>query len=1313
MSALSITTHFNGFLLSESAVVAYVLRTRHSHPWGNDLLVFDNGAVKKVPRANLSDYVASASIDGVIATIHLMSGLGLFRTNYPFLGHYQLNLVVAGHAGQFSLGKGETRPTVMVGAKLSPTFFDAQILTATEIATYNRKDGVSGLCHSGDITYDGHFMHSIFVTGFVPKVYAVSAVGFHARPLVQYQKVCPFIVLVDHTAFVVHVVPFSLERASIADSTLIAPLLFHVSAEGRLRWYVPPSCMCDANVNTGVYSQRMKHSMRSATASFESEFGAAMMAQAPRASPPPSAMVSGAPPHGASDRSSPPPDKLANLREIVFVQDGLVAASECHSALAAGERRLIVGFGRSLVPCGESWPDRDASSPVLPILTGVAHGHPSLALGEAFRALCDDYGIDSAEAWQRVLVDCGVVVVHVYKPDDDKTWNEAVMVAATMRVLGIMVVHAPRNFSNAQSDLSDLNLCCSRLMGGLSAVLVRTPDRKVYFYRGAIGLVPVQFCDPSATGFGALVDLEQTLVHHRTRRLSWPVVQPASSKWVFLNAHDSFEVEAEEAAPFLGLCLEGGVKWTDAQAQLAMMLTALEMNAMKDGLTRLVLQQQEERTAEAASILSARVEDLKQALSSAPSDVDLAVHTKAARDAIRQQKHAIYTLQAPYREALGRIADMCSLKMVSVRKIGIQQAQRKATVAQNVERAKKMTAPQLAKELIETTDGFVVALVATQRASKLLSAISNNSMEAYLQTLAREPADAAMGFLKAPNCTLLDADSAEIMFEMQQPAEHVLSSSGTQLTFVMQDTPHLVLPLYRAAQKMDGERVDFMTEANLPHVANFRVLLRGMLSGLKRCPISASSPDLTIGIQVIVLSLMRSYACAVPDLGALDPSSSVCETLRGLLYLWGTFAGSGQRPSTFAFQLLQPVAKLEVPSKRGQWTLYALVAQLYPYTKLPLASFRSNIRVLLVKAIARKYVTPVVDAECKADKMRKATQARRRADGRNSALRWNYAACAILQETDPESDASASARSNGVFAAKTLLGHAPSMPTYTSTQLARWLALVAADRAAEVPWPVVRVAIACAIFKRSGCFSADKNERTLAALVLAKIRAYDRLHLELPDTVLLSAAERAEGDTALVHCGRLFRKGAEVHVYHRVQQQSTPSSPAASAPKVQNEKAYANADDSKMKGDAELRRIPWRVSAAPLADGLSNEDFLASMRNLTAKLVPAGMAPVPSHLANNDALAALWQGALDVPVSDYDALMPIPCLQALFGAIGVDAPNVSSTVGNVVRILVDDMNKTQDRALAYLKTWESSAEEREGTSSFSPQQAGRIPLVMD
>lgn len=81
--------------------------------------------------------------------------------------------------------------------------------------------------------HEGHFMHSMKMTGQREDVFLVAAVGYMKNPLHRYENNAPFIVLLDHIKRIAFVVPFSLDKSTIGDSMLIAPLIFSTLG-GRL-----------------------------------------------------------------------------------------------------------------------------------------------------------------------------------------------------------------------------------------------------------------------------------------------------------------------------------------------------------------------------------------------------------------------------------------------------------------------------------------------------------------------------------------------------------------------------------------------------------------------------------------------------------------------------------------------------------------------------------------------------------------------------------------------------------------------------------------------------------------------------------------------------------------------------------------------------------------------------------------------------------------------------------------------------------------------------------------------------------------------
>jgi hypothetical protein len=478
------------------------------------------------------------------------------------------------------------------------------------------------------------------------------------------------------------------------------------------------------------------------------------------------------------------------------------------------------------------------------------------------------------------------------------------------------------------------------MMSGTSIVLLLTPTGEAYFYRGAFEILPIS---PTAPKFAESVDLGATLGLYASISAPLPsgMVVSNSSKSILLG--DGRIIEPNAVNTLVELVVVGGAAWESVLAQLTVCITTAEADSCRSILRSKILALQEEKTREAVARRDTLVDALKLAFANAPANVDLTIYTHEARERVIAQKKIIHDAQSIYRVALGRVEQICSFRIVSARAVGVQQAQRRAAVEANVSRASNLTAAELADKLMQNAEGFAVARVDPDAVLLMLNQISSSKMEDYLERIASPmrvvtPSQSELdlcgcmerrspGFLIAPNCIQLDVESVQIMLEHHQP-EHVLSSDGKQLTFCMQGVPHVVLPIYKNAYRLDGVTyLDFMNLANEEAEADYRVTLRNMLAKLKlRLSINPASVHLTLGIQIIPLSLMCSIATTV-TIEHLTTDSAVCETLRGLMYLWATFAASGKSPCTFAFQLLQPGAKLAMPKKR--WCVLSL-ARLAP-----------------------------------------------------------------------------------------------------------------------------------------------------------------------------------------------------------------------------------------------------------------------------------------------------------------------------------------------------------------------------------------------
>ena len=1123
-------------------VEEYVNSTRNSHPFANQLFTFGNRTPVMSPRF----YKSAGSVDGTTTTIAKISSLPTFKEKFPFMESFNIEIVFPGQAGTMQMVTN--KPYLLYGAERKPTYFDAQIMTPTHLACYRDKDRVPGMKHSGDLNDSGHFMHSVTCNRFVQNVYAASAVGYSHNNLKQ----------------TMYAVPFSLEYATIGDSMMIAPLIFHMDDRGFVEWYVPRTCLMDGRVNTGEYSVRFKCEMTTVAQNWRSEY-MAYMTESEKTNVP------------ASENSTHSEANVTNesIDKIVFVQDGIQDISRLYMNCLAMH---YVQFGTTL-RLATSFCPKSAPEIILPILSGEAHGHAALALGQK-ASMCID--INSSGMWQASANNCSTIIVHA---TDGPEWYEGVMQAQLHRTVGIMIVHISKNLSdNHQTrsiEMTSLSLCCVRLMSGVSIILILTPNGNAYFYRGAITILPV--CPPTPS-FADIVDINATICAHINRNTPLSIGTFVSNAFKQVITENDILDPCASIEPFFKMAINGGPKWDDIMAQLSVCLSTAEIENFKDVLRNKVIHLEQDETKDMRKQLQKLISALQQKISTASTSDDMSVYIHDESRAISHHKKLIRDSQIVYREFLGRIDQLCSYKVVSARKVGLQQAQRRMTIQQNVSRAHSMTTAQLAEELMDTTWGFAVARIDPIAVGNLLQEISSCGMNNFLQHLAM-PMQVitnttvidintaltrnALGFHTAPKCPMLDAECVQILMEMHQN-DHILSSTTKSLTFCLQDSPdpYLVLPLYNDASEMDGKYVDFMNKADNDHIASYRITLRGMLCSLKaRYPIKANSADLTFGIQMIVLSLMHSMVSKINDVSQFDEESTGCQMLRSLMYLWGTFAASGKSPVTFAYQLTQPGAKIVQPKLRGEWTIYAIVAHIYPYTKLPLDAFKSNIRILLVHALYRSLLKPVIENMQTASKISAKAFEKKHIEYRNRALRWNYAACAILSRIDKKKISC----EEGVSAAFRLLDAAPTHPTYTSKQLSKTLGLIITD--SPVDWILVRHFIACATIKRSGCFAAHKKARTLAAIIRCKVHMCHQLNMNLPGDVVTFKHQNT-GDISLLFCGKLKIDDEELYIYKRPNSLSNIT--------VQNEDAYKTNNLQKMKGDAELTRIAWRMDCQTL-----------------------------------------------------------------------------------------------------------------------------------
>ena len=527
-----------------------------------------NGEVvrEEIENVPCADFLSGESTDGqnILAsdTVHN------FRELEPFAEHV-FKPLKAGMCGEFEvdpehfLFSGSKKAT---GPNSPNMYFDLVAFSGADVATFNHKTKVPWLVHSGDrnasvVGPNGTkrlFMHSLslrFADGVAvssgPFKAHVGAVGYMRRPLRTFdeQRLFPYIAIADKSTRTLWVVPFSLSRAAIGDSTLISPVHIEIlrgaeGAETKLRFIVPAVPYHQGDFDTGMYTPEVKRLVDSESASFSERFEcmrpveSVESAESARAI---ESIESTVYDPDSSDREVLYDDVLRTSRVIVL-QDGLglphavpneaertertegterTERTERNERTEGAERpesqwdgtTCLCRFGRTLVVSVPRDPTAvQLSAPSVYYAPVFADGAACGA--EQSLMLCTESPSKLTMAQWETTMRTKPAVVYV---GEKGGVLESDVGASARLVNGIMVIvgegpSAPIDQVERLKIMREISVPATRLMGPQSVVLYYTGG-EYYFYRGAVKLWQqcVQWTDgptggPSGPSFGDRVE---------------------------------------------------------------------------------------------------------------------------------------------------------------------------------------------------------------------------------------------------------------------------------------------------------------------------------------------------------------------------------------------------------------------------------------------------------------------------------------------------------------------------------------------------------------------------------------------------------------------------------------------------------------------------------------------------------------------------------------------------------------------------------------------------------------------------------------
>jgi len=1131
------TTFFNAFADLDEIQEIIKEEIGNKHAYNNELCEKTATGFKTIPLQQAEHYLSKSSLDTTTESIFILKQIENFVSRAPCLGTYQVQMQLPGQSGSIPL----MRNTILAlwGAETNPTFFDAEIMTNTGyLNCYSRISSVPGLEHSGDICshHNGkpHFIHYNLYLGTKlgrDTTYAIAAVGYGQKPLHLFQSACPCIMLVDHSTRCLNVIPFSLEKSTIGNATLIAPVLFRLDGN-KMKWHILSEPLTDNHVNTGTYSLEFSKKMKDAHTMFDRWFESGISSHTDVPNIP------------ATDLYSPlqtKAEEITNCTLVEMVQDGL--------NIELQEDSFKLSFGVSL----HEYSPASKPSVLLPICSGFAVGHPALALGRR-----SSLNISHQE-YKNILNNAKCIIIHT-----SSGWNDSIMQAVVEKINGIMIYYTSTNLSldkkTREFEMNDTSIPCTRFMGSLSVIFLKTPNGHTYLYRGSSNMWPGLMSDEH--NYADEVDYQNILNWCRMpskkclfKGLIANVVSVHDKRVLYNNmVHDTF--------PYLSLntdCSIPEIQFLFNQARIV--LSSVETNALRDKLSLQFLDELNTKKAHLNKKLKDTIDSMNK------SDISF---LKDYTCKIKSIKRSMKEIDQKHIKIFELVESFSSEKLTSKRNVSIQQIQRKNIIQSNVTTAENMTTAEFGDMLMSATECCIVSELQTHDYfHDMLLAVSKSDIRNYLTQCTSSFANQIQNKHDFPllcaSKTCLTMESEIIPSLVQHNGgKHYLSSDGVQMTFVLQGRSCIVLPIFSNAKFVKGEYVNWMDEANNPDVATWRICFRKSLRLLHlRIPIDKQSQDLNVAIQLIILSTAWSLSLTMKKEN-VDFSNTTSELMRGLLYLWGTTCAAGNKPFSFAFTMLNPTGKIEVPKTKEEYILYAIVAHLFPFTGIDSKFMVNNTRIFIIKVIRKQIIDPVTEPMRKSLNELKETQNKNSEIQRNISLQWNQATSAIFTKLFKNSISEEKAK----LAAHTLLHMKPDTLTYTGEKLIAALTIFLSKGRKGLSEDMVKQVIANSAAKRGAIMSSSKKSAiqnsSKSSMIIARRNDVLMKELDVPNF------------------------------------------------KVQNLQAFVDCDLARMKGDAELKRTPFNINssysipdsktyASLMSQALNLDTTIKSKKNISEK----------------------------------------------------------------------------------------------------------------
>jgi len=847
-----------------------------------------------------------------------------------------------------------TKPTIFALSERKPTYYDLAIgndhsdnLCFDHANSTNRR--LKGIFHSGDLNSGNDLLHTItFDEDLQDESFAFFVSGYTLKKLSLYAPQNPAVMIADHVAKFLYVVPVPLDEVTIGNSTVVIPVVGRRKHD-KIEFDVLPAAIAREAVSAG--GPKLKGDALPQAIARGEEIQKRRQATASVTTGQPASQEPVLDTKSEDDNDTLMKDTESSSstldanKPLYILEQGCTLPSFVNKA-----HGNVLTFCQGLT-IGQV--DDQGDSAVLPCALGnPLEGPLMLALGKPFN------GPQLSLADYRALFDKAPATLVCVS---EKMTDQARLLNKDSRCNGLFVVQSKEKLKadasqeDIESKLNNLKINAVTALAGPQSIVLCQFGSKFYFYRGVRW---AGFFDETPRFGEDVTDLLQGFISWISSKshLSWPrLVNVDTNPEVYFRSEVYSPKQLFEAFTKLALDqleeFKDDIKDTFVQLQCI-----LSPKDLADFTTRMQTGLSDKMVATYADLRKEYLQELK-ARKGLPNKNSKTFETlrKTEKDAKRKTQWLINLL-----------GNTVSNKISSTKNYDLKQMVRKSQIQGNVHAASEMTYESLGEMLEEHASelGVVIGNVNGEPLKKLLTHVSKGTLLHTLQST---------DLVDDNVCTLddrilhLNGLDAGIIFEMCQkyhsgplcPEKHKVSVAfpkglstdgdyGSALAWTCFDEfLDLKTPYH----------VSWMEETNASHIATLRILQRATIANAvdsRQYNISPSNPELGFFLLHALSDLMlrlTSLRSAPPAVG--DASDTTTRMIRGLFGHLMTICASGTNPLSMAWQMASKSQSIDIPEEKTWW-LYSRIIKLFPYTAWPQNQFKSNICAIIARTVRRK-----------------------------------------------------------------------------------------------------------------------------------------------------------------------------------------------------------------------------------------------------------------------------------------------------------------------------------------------------------------------